>query len=41
MINGDDGKPLNVELFGHSECNCWGVMLTDKGIVFAKKCEEK
>ena len=33
MINGD------VELFGHSECNCWGVMLTNKRVVFAKKCE--
>ena len=39
MTKGPDGRPLNVELFGHSDCYCWGLLLNEKGVLFGKKCD--
>jgi len=27
-----------VELFGHSECSCWGLIYTPDGLRFGEKC---
>jgi len=27
-----------VELFGHSECQCWGLMYDEDGLKFGEKC---
>ena len=41
MVPGKDGNPLWVELFGHSECQCWSVMITNQGAIgFGKYCEK-
>lgn len=39
MKKGDDGKPKLVEVFGHSECQCWGLTIDGEGFSFGKKCE--
>ena len=39
QLKGMDGKPLLVEVVGHSECNCWGLLIDYEGISFGKKCE--
>ena len=28
MLKDKDGNILDVEIFGHSESNCWGLMIT-------------
>jgi len=40
MKKGDDGKPKLVEVFGHSECQCWGLTIDGEGYSFGKKCEK-
>ena len=39
MIIGSDGKPVLVEIAGHSECSCWGLVIDYEGLSFGKKCE--
>lgn len=29
-----------IELIGHSECECWGLLITPDGLEFGPKCKD-
>lgn len=36
-VDEDNGQ---AELFGHSECDCWGLLFTSQGLRFGPKCKD-